>query len=286
MNLRQLYLTKNNCYIAGKKMAPKGVMVHSTGANNPELRRYVGPDDGLLGQNQYGNHWNTAKPSGINVCVHAFIGKLADGTIATYQTLPWDMQAWHGGSGRNGSVNGTHISFEICEDGLTDPAYFAKAYQEAVELTAHLCALYSLDPIPVGVVIGHYEGHAMGIASNHGDPGHWFPMHGKSMQWFRSDVKEAMAPAAAEGPEPEKEPEGPPVQAQEAGPHAKPASLRYDSLADVPEWARGEVRRLCEAGAITGQGSRDADGFPSDMDLSLDMLRMIVINGRARGESA
>ena len=73
-----------------------GVMVHSTGANNPNLKRYVGPDDGLLGVNQYGNHWNTATPGGSQVCVHAFIGKLKDGSIATYQTLPWNMQGWHG----------------------------------------------------------------------------------------------------------------------------------------------------------------------------------------------
>ena len=59
-------------------MTPKGIMVHSTGANNPTLRRYVGPDDGLLGANQYGNHWNTYRPGGRQVCVHGFIGKLKD----------------------------------------------------------------------------------------------------------------------------------------------------------------------------------------------------------------
>ena len=88
MNLHKLLLTKNECYIRGAKMTPKGIMVHSTGANNPTLRRYVGPDDGLLGANQYGNHWNTYRPGGRQVCVHAFIGKLKDGSIATYQTLP------------------------------------------------------------------------------------------------------------------------------------------------------------------------------------------------------
>jgi toxin secretion/phage lysis holin len=57
-------LTNNDCYKAGKTITPKGIMVHSTGANNPNLKRYVGPDDGLLGVNQYGNHWNTATPGG------------------------------------------------------------------------------------------------------------------------------------------------------------------------------------------------------------------------------
>ncbi len=91
MNLHKLIFTNNACYKAGRKITPKGIMVHSTGANNPWLKRYVGPDDGLLGKNQYNNHWN--QPMDREVCVHAFIGKLADGTVATYQTLPWDHRA-------------------------------------------------------------------------------------------------------------------------------------------------------------------------------------------------
>ena len=90
MNLRKLIFTNNACYKAGRTIAVKGIMVHSTGANNPNLKRYVGPDDGLLGKNQYNNHWNQDKPGGRQVCVHAFIGKLANGSVATYQTLPWN----------------------------------------------------------------------------------------------------------------------------------------------------------------------------------------------------
>ena len=92
MNLKQCMLTQNECYVAGVKIKPVGVMVHSTGANNPNLRRYVQPDDGLLGANAYDNDWNCPRPGGIQVCVHAFIGKLANGSVATYQTLPWDIR--------------------------------------------------------------------------------------------------------------------------------------------------------------------------------------------------
>lgn len=73
VNLHECMATNNACYKAGKKITPKGIMVHSTGANNPNLRRYVQPDDGFLGTNQYGNHFNVAYPSGKSVCVHAFI---------------------------------------------------------------------------------------------------------------------------------------------------------------------------------------------------------------------
>lgn len=187
MNLQKLIFTKNDCYKAGKKITPKGVMVHSTGANNPYLKRYVGPDDGKLGKNTYNNHWN--QPMDRSVCVHAFIGKLNDGSIATYQTLPWDHRGWHGG----GDSNNTHISFEICEDGLTNKDYFNAVYKEAVELTAMLCKEYKLDPLKDGVVICHSEGYKRGIASNHGDVMHWFPKHGKNMNTFRADVKAQLA---------------------------------------------------------------------------------------------
>lgn len=194
MNLHKLIFTENACYKAGRKITVKGIMVHSTGANNPWLKRYVGPDDGLLGKNQYNNHWNTHHPGGREVCVHGFIGKLADGTIATYQTLPWNHRGWHAG----GSANNTHIGFEICEDGLTDSTYFKKVYQEAVELCAYLCKLYGLTEKNI---ICHSEGYKQGIASNHGDVMHWFPKHGKSMDTFRADVK-ALLNAGAEKDEP------------------------------------------------------------------------------------
>lgn len=187
MNLRKLILTNNACYKADKTITPKGIMVHSTGANNPNLKRYVGPDDGLLGKNQYNNHWNQDKPDGRQVCVHGFIGKLADGSIATYQTLPWNHRGWHAG----GAANDTHIGFEICEDGLTDTSYFNAVYKEAVELCVYLCKLYGLTERNI---IGHYEGYKLGIASNHGDPNNWFPKHGKSMDTFCSDVKSGLAP--------------------------------------------------------------------------------------------
>ena len=64
MNLHKLLLTENACYKAGDKIKVKGIMVHSTAANNPWLKRYVGPDDGKLGNNAYGNHWNTYHPGG------------------------------------------------------------------------------------------------------------------------------------------------------------------------------------------------------------------------------
>lgn len=184
MKLYQCLLTESDCYKSGRTMKPKGIMVHSTGANNPKLSRYVAPDDGRLGKPS-SNHWNQ---SGVRACVHAFIGKLADGSAAIYQTLPWTMRGWHAG----GEANNSYISFEICEDDLKDERYFKAVYRQAVELTAFLCGVFSLDPLADGVVICHAEGHQRGIASNHMDVEHWFPRFGKTMDDFRRDVARSM----------------------------------------------------------------------------------------------
>lgn len=199
MNLLQCFLSEHDCFKTGRTIAPKGVMVHSTGANNPNLRRYVQPAKtdpdyarlrSLLGKNSNGNHWN--RP-GLNACVHAFIGKRADGEVEAVQTLPWICRGWHAGKGSGrASANNTHIAFEICEDGLEDPDYFDRAYRKAVELTAYLCTQFCLDPLEPGVVICHSEGHRLGVASNHGDVEHWFPRMGKSMDEFRADTADVI----------------------------------------------------------------------------------------------
>ena len=240
MNLHRCYLTQNDCYKAGKTITPKGVMVHSTGANNPNLKRYVQPDDGLLGNNKNNNSWN--RP-GVSKCTHAVIGKLENGTIATYQTLPWNMRGWHSSTGKSGkSANDTHISFEICEDGLTDAKYFNAVYKEAVEFTAMLCKQFNFDPLADGVVICHSEGYKRGIASNHGDVMHWFPKHGKSMDDFRADVANEMgvvvkAPITSPSPAPTK---------------AEP--YRVKVTADSLNIRRGPGVSYSKSGVITGKG--------------------------------
>jgi hypothetical protein len=198
MNLVEHFLTKNACYIAGVNFAPSGIMVHSTGANNPNISRYVAPGKwdvfhpgGTdIGPHPYKDSNGDGKCDlcgGRQVCVHAFIGEQTDGTIATCQTLPLNRRGWHAG----GSANDTHIGFEICEGDLNDAGYFNKVYPEAVEFCAYLCRTFVIKP---SNIICHSEGHAKGIASNHSDVMHWFPKHGKTMDDFRADVAAKLAP--------------------------------------------------------------------------------------------
>lgn len=182
------YAVKNDCYKANKPLIPKGIVVHSTGANNPFLKRYVdAPNE--VGSNVYGNHWNNPKPDGRNVCVHAFIGKDINGKVRIAQILPYNIAPWGCGKGRKGSYNNSHIQFEICEDCLTDEAYFNEVFAVAVSYCAWLCQKFNLS---VESIVSHSEAHKLGFASNHGDCDHWLRKFGKSMNDFRTEVKKEL----------------------------------------------------------------------------------------------
>lgn len=252
-HIKQDFMTQNQCYLSGKTITPKGIMVHSTGT------------PGLMAQDLR-DRWDDESKE---VSVHAMV----DDSV-TIQALPWTAKAWHCA----GSGNSTHIAFEICEPqearligvnwvaqkrggespipwaitriqqelvargydpkgvdgkfgpgceaavmafqkdaGLTvdgsvgkatlaalaeregsymayDPAetedYFAAVWDRAVALCAHLCKEYGLDPEQD--ILCHAEGYQQGIANNHADVLHWFPLHGYSMDDFRTAVKLAL----------------------------------------------------------------------------------------------
>lgn len=196
MEINKCLLINNSCYRKASKMVPKGIVVHSTGANNPYLKRYVQPDDGILGKNQYNNDWNR---SGLNSCVNAFIGKDKNEVVRCYQTLPFDYMPWGCASGNKGSYNYTHIQFEICEDALKDEKYFNEAFGVAIELCAYLCDKYNLS---VDSIVSHHEAHLKGYASNHGDCDHWLKKFNKNMDWFRNEVKAKLEKNAVKPIEP------------------------------------------------------------------------------------
>ena len=218
--------TNSTCYRGTSKMKPRGILWHDTDAGNPNICRYVQPHEtdanyaemiALLGKNRYGNDWNHKyRKAGMN----CFLGKLADGTVATVQTMPWDFAPWGCGSGSKGSLNNTHIQFEICDDGYKSKEYFEAVYKEACAITAYLCALYDLDPlgtfvyngVKVPVITSHAESHKLKLGSNHGDPLKWLKKFGKTMDDARHDVAALMAGKVEPAPVPEVKPDPDPVQ--------------------------------------------------------------------------
>ena len=49
--------------------------------------------------------------------------------------------------------------------------------------------------------------------------------------------------------------------------------MRYNTLAEVPDWAKATISKLIDKKLLTGDGNK--------LDLSLDMIRIFVINDRA-----
>lgn len=258
MNLLKQYLTQNDCYRTGAVLVPRGIMIHSTGAENPSVSRYV-PGDDTIGRNTNGNHWDQSNAqwsekfdATLDKCAHAFVGKLADGSVGTVQTLPWDMRGWHAGK-RAG--NDSYIGIEICEDGLTDADYFWSVFAETAFVCAMLCEKYDLDPLAEGVIICHAEGYRQGVASNHADVEHWFSRFHITMDGFRKTV----AAILEEG---------------------KTPPDRFDTMEQVEKflpWAAPTLRRMIDNGDIAGSGKKDENGDPADMDLSRDMIRILVM---------
>lgn len=205
MQQYQCLLVANECYQRGRMMTPTKIVVHSTAANNTSISRYVQPAPGqtaglmqylpserkltaaetkaVLGENRYGNDWNR---EGLYVCVHAFLGKLADGSLAVCQTLPWKMRCWGVGSGRKGSYNDCSIQFEICEDDHSDAAYCRDTFELAAELCAHLMRAYPT----ITEIVSHNEAGQRGYGSDHNDPDNWWSRHGYTMGMLRRRVAE------------------------------------------------------------------------------------------------
>ena len=206
MILKECMLVENDCYKANVKMTglkPQGIVVHSTGCNNTKLKTYIQPKDYQpyytevvkdIGENKWGGHWNNPyNILGRYVCVHAFIGENAKGTIETYQTLPFDMCCWGVGSGAKGSYNynpNARIQFEICEDDLKNEVYFNKVMKEAQEFCAYLCKKYGLT---TDLICSHAEAYKAGYGSNHADCDHWLAKFGKDMNWFRREVEKLLS---------------------------------------------------------------------------------------------
>ena len=246
INVVEAFATKNRCYQVATPLRPQGMMLHSIGCPQPNaavMARYY---------NQY-------QPGGQSVCVHGFIQR--DGTY--YQTLPYNLRAWHCG----GSANQTHIGIEMTEpasivytggaswrdlDPAATEAHVRGTYAAAVELFAQLCEQYALDPLADGVIISHAEGAARGVASRHADPTHLWRAFGLTMDGFRAAVAEAMAAKNT-------------VEEDDD-------MIRYHSIDEMPSYYREEAAQLVDSGALQGDNG--------DLNVSEDMIRGAIIGMR------
>lgn len=308
MQIIQAFAVKNKCYQAGAPLYPQGIMLHSIGVPQPNAA--------VMAQN-----FNQYRPNGQSVCVHAFVQR--DGKV--YQTLPWTVQAWHCGGSANSTHIGIEMTEPASIaymghgadwrdlDTAATETHIRGTYAAAVELFAQLCTQYALDPLEDGVIISHAEGAARGIASAHADPTHLWRAFGLTMDGFRADVAAKMAAGNIDEEDDDMvrydNIDNVPGWAQDtvralmdAGAlqgddqgrldlsldmirgmvigkrYADARSPRYATIDDVPAWAREETQRLVDRGVLAGTTG-------GKLDLSLDMLRTLIVCQRMMGEN-
>ena len=189
MDYRIRHMTRNDCYRAGRKIKPTGIVVHSTAT------------PGVMAAAWFAR-WNKSFAAGETnrqVCAHMFID---DKEAWEYLPINPDRGEAHRSWLHGGSANNTHLGFEMCEPGGftyrypgaaqvgydvdKNQAYFDAVYKNAVQMCAKWCREFD---IKVDNIIDHAEGSRKGICSASADVGHWFPKHGKSMDTLRADVR-------------------------------------------------------------------------------------------------
>lgn len=171
------YLTNNECYIKNVRItAVHGVMIHSTACPGVDADTFA-------------TSWNTFRPNGKQVCVHAF----ADDK-KVINTLPYNVRSW----GCGGYGNDIYIQIELCEfrnklsgesDGdytLARQVYMDKLIKNVVKFTVDRLQEHEINEVTHLTVTSHYEAHAKGWASNHADPRPMLALVGLSMDSIRT----------------------------------------------------------------------------------------------------
>ena len=240
MNIIEAFVTQNPKYTNPTKITVRKLVLHSVGCPQPNASVFA-------------RQWQTAR-----YFAHAVLQ--ADGTV--YQVLPWDYLCYHVGAANAYSIGVemtepdciryTGGATFVCTNWARAAEQVAGTYKTAVELFAHLCEAFGLDPN--ADIMSHNEAGKMGIGTDHVDPEHlWRQLGmGYTMDGFRQDVYAEMHKNDEEDDE---------------------DMVRYNTIEEVPSWAQDTVRALVNAGAIGGVGG-------GNLDLSMDMIRGAVIGMR------
>lgn len=199
IEIREQIAANSPCNKTGAEITVKGSMLHSVGCPQPKPEVFA-------------KNWETSTAA----CVHAVTGfdPYVIQCLPLYPERKKARRGWHGASGKNGSVNNTHLSLEMTEpatikyvggatwielgDGSNTKRHVLATYANAVQVFAKWCSDFGLNPLEDGVIISHHEGNQRGIASNHGDVEHIWDKFGLTMDQFRKDVKKAMGGQAVD----------------------------------------------------------------------------------------
>ncbi len=182
----------------------------------------------------------------------------SDGRIALY--VPEEQRSWATSSKENDC---RAVTIEVANNGgAPDWPVSDKAYQALIELVTDICRrngipklLWKGDKALVGKVTEQNMTVHRWFA-NKACPGDYlYNRHG--------------AIAAAVN-----------ARLMSENPKKGEKNVRYQTMAEIPDYAQPAVKRLIAAGKLNGKsGKKDAQGFPTELDLSEDMIRLIVMLG-------
>ncbi len=175
-------------------------------------------------------------------------------------TIERGRPEWAVGShayGENWHTLGIHLS------GAMDKVQPTKAQIEScAHLVAYLCEEYEI-PIDREHIVGHRE-----VNDDTSCPG----------ENLFAKLDEIVSKAAWYA---KKDTEQEEAEWREDLEDIKEEITRYNTLSEVPEWAKPTVEKMIAKKLLTGGGKKEGDGKPADLDLSKDMLRVFVIHDRA-----
>ena len=181
-----------------------------------------------------------------------------------WQSVSCDDTAWHCGSETgyyyNACRNANSIGIEMCSDWVNGEYVITTATQaRAARLVRWLMKVYGVD---IKHICRHYDvTHKRCPEPFVKHPEQWTNFL-KLVQKEEEDLNKAETTAIAR------------VEAKKIAEqvYAKYNTV-YDSIDEVPEWGKATIKKLVDKGYLKGNGK--------GLDLSDDLLRVLVINDRA-----
>lgn len=198
-------------------------------------------------------------------------------------------KCYHVGSGSKGSRNSTHIGIEMTEPStikytggasFTDlnPAatkeFFLANTDTAAQVFADLCIFHGLTVNDITITT-HRQSYLDGYGGNHGDPWHLWRFMGYDLAQFRKDVQKYIDAKKGDVLALMTKQEFEQILDQKLA-SVKPAV--YQTIDDVPSYAKEVVQKLVDKGALAGTGGT-VNGKPT-LNLSYDLVRTLVILDR------
>lgn len=197
-------------------------------------------------------------------------------------------KCYHVGSGSKGSRNSTHIGIEMTEPNTitytggasyrdNNPAktkeFFLANTDTAAQVFADLCIFHNLTVNDITITT-HRQSYLDGYGGNHGDPWHIWKNIGYDLAQFRKDVQKYIDAKKGDVLALMTKEEFNKILDEKLGAVAKV----YNTIDDVPDYAKAAVQKLVDQGALAGTGG--TTNGKANLNLSYDLVRTIVILDR------